>query len=154
MWKMCRVKSPQNGRKELAETKRNQNELKQNEECAWLTEKKCKCLGGGREGEETFAHCGQKLENANKCKLAIFISLSPRVFFFAFSEFFFLALLLRCHVTNSSREVCSFHPLSLSVSLPPCLPLLPGDSYSKVFWSLAFKVSHLYGIFMRSYECD
>lgn len=80
------------------ETKRNQNELKQNEECAWLTEKKCKCLGGGqvkresereRDGEETFAHCGQKLENANKCKLAIFISLSPRVFFFAFSELFF-----------------------------------------------------------------
>lgn len=63
------------------ETKQNQNELKQNEECAWLTEKKCKCLGGGREGEETFAHCGQKLENANKCKLAIFISLSLLVFF-------------------------------------------------------------------------
>lgn len=109
-----------------------------------------------REGEETFAHCGQKLENANKCKLAIFISLSPRVcFFLLLASSFFLALLLHCHVTNSSREVCSFHPLSLSsVSLPPCLPLLPGDSYSKVFWSLAFKVSHLYGIFMRSYECD
>lgn len=118
---MCRVKSPQNGRKELAETKRNQNELKQNEECAWLTEKKCKCLGGGqvkREGEETFAHCAQKLENANKCKLAIFISLSPRGFFLLLASSFFLALLLRCHVTNSSREVCSFHPLSLSPMSP------------------------------------
>lgn len=84
--------------------------------------KKVQMPGSGREGEETFAHCGQKLENANKCKLAIFISLSPRVYFFLLlASSFFLALLLRCHVTNSSREVCSFHPLSLSPFLRVCL---------------------------------
>lgn len=39
-------------------------------------------------------------------------------FFLLLASSFFLALLLRCHVTNSSREVCSFHPLSLSPLSP------------------------------------
>lgn len=70
------------------------------------------------------SHTVQKLENANKCKLAIFI-------FICFSFF---------HVANSSREATP----------PPCQLSL--DCRSKLFWSLAFKVSHLYGIFMRSEE--
>lgn len=131
------------------ETKRNQNELKQNEECAWLSEKSANVWGEastewqrGGGGKKTSHTVRKKLENANKCKLAIFISLSSS--FFAFSEFFFLALLLRCHVTNSSREVCSFHSSYLSPSCP-LSPLSPSLSVSAAM-RLLFKSILVVGI--------
>lgn len=146
------------------ETKRNQNELKQNEECAWLSEKSAN--GGrqaqsGREGEEE-----RKLRTlcAKNLKMQINVSwpfsfLFLPLFLLLASSFFSLYC---CVVTSRIRHVkyvpsipLTCPPLALSLlCLPPCLSLLPSDSYSKVFWSLAFKVSHLYGIFMRSYECD
>lgn len=106
------------------ETKRNQNELKQNEECAWLSEKSAN-VWGEASTEWQRGGGGKKTSHTVDKNLKMQINVSwPFSFLFLplfllLASSFFLALLLRCHVTNSSREVCYFLPSYL----PPSCPL-------------------------------